>query len=216
MKDRIIMDTFKDYVGIKLHFNDPKFNYTSRNQLNRYTVDTLKKRKDTQLFIKLAHKFELDPSGRIQFLISQFKNNKNAWVGDFFKESANSIHVNRMKIVKSFDYYLDTDIDKMINYYQGVKSLEEITKVNFDRPLIYKDLTLNDETYAMLDMIVNFEEQSVNPLWQENLLMYRKYKLYLPLAKYKDNVESKLKDGLIVASVNQAVDVENTLDHLFL
>ena len=104
----------------------------------------------------------------------------------------------------------------MINYYQGVKSLEEITKVNFDRPLIYKDLTLNDETYAMLDMIVNFEEQSVNPLWQENLLMYRKYKLYLPLAKYKDNVESKLKDGLIVASVNQAVDVENTLDHLFL
>lgn len=217
MQDRIVMDTFKDYVGIKAHFNEADFIYKPNHfRFSRYTVNTIKKRNDRAMFIKLAEKFEVDPDGRREFLISQFKDNKNAWVGDFFSERAKSIHNQRMKIMQSFQSHLDKDIESIVNYYNKTKTIKDILVVNYDRPLLYKDLKLNDETFSLIDHVFTIENDSINPLWYEKFFMYRKYKHFLPLHNSSVlNAVSALKDRLAISSEADSVTQENTLEHLF-
>ncbi len=213
MSDRDIMDTFKDYVGVKLHFNSEKFIYSSPRQLSKYSVQTLKKRKDVRQFIRLSEKFTT-PEERLQFIISQFKYNKNAWVGDFFAPLADKIHDSRMKVVNSLDYYVAQDIDTIINKHEG-KSINDIIKVNHDRPQLYKDGIYKDETLSIIDSLYNFDTESFNPLWSEKLLMFRKYNSYL----HNDDLVAKIGDKLNVAftlsSVNESIEKKNTLEHLF-
>lgn len=215
MKDRVVMDTFKDYVGIKAHFNEKDFIYSPNHyRFSRYTVNTIKKRNDCSIIIKFAERFQNDPDGRVEFLVSQFKNDKNAWIGNFATESAKSIHNKRMKIIQSIDKHIDKDVELIVNYYQGEKSIDEIIKVNFDRPLIYKDLNLTDETLSLIDKIFTFENDSINPLWSEKLFMYRKYLHFLPSYINESKLES-LKEKLLVTNGSNETSNNNTLDHLF-
>lgn len=216
MLDRIVMDTFKDYVGIKAHFNESDFIYKQNHyRFSRYTVNTIKKRNDRAMIIKLAEKFEVDPDGRREFLISQFKENKNAWIGDFFSESAKTIHNQRLKIIQSFKSHLDKDIESIVNYYNKTKTIKDILVVNYDRPLLYKDLKLNDETLSLIDHVFTIENDSINPLWNEKHFMYRKYKHFLPLNDSVLTVVESLKDRLAISSEANSVTQEKTLDHLF-
>ena len=216
MKDRVVMDTFKDYVGIKAHFNEKDFYYSPNHyRFSRYTVQTIKKRNDCAMIVRFAERFQSDPEGRVEFLVSQFKNDKNAWIGNFSTETAKSIHNKRMKIIQSFDTLLDKDVETIVNYYQGEKSLDEILKVNFDRPLIYKELNLTDEILSLVDKIYPFENNSMNPLWSEKLSMFRKYIHFLPSYSNESKLES-LKDTLHVTNgSNETSNNKNTLDHLF-
>lgn len=214
MSDRYIMDTFKEYVGVKLHFNDKNFIYNSPKQLSRYTVDTLKKRRDSSFFIRLARRFDRSPEDRLQFIVSQFKSDKNAWIGDFFTPSSDEIHNKRMKVINSIGYYVNKDIDDIIDKYHD-RSLSDILKVNLDRPLIYKDMKLNDETLIVIDELFPFEDESYNPLWADNLMMYRKYKHFVPTDKVLELVDSKLKSGFAKSNVAEQAETTNTLDHLF-
>lgn len=216
MKDRVVMETFKDYVGIKAHFNEKEFLYTPNHyRFSKYTVNTIKKRNDCSMIVRFAERFQNDPDGRVEFLVSQFKNDKNSWIGNFSTETAKSIHNKRMKIVQSIDSHIDKDIETIVNYYQGEKSIDEILKVNFDRPLIYKDLNLTDETICLLDKIFTFENNSMNPLWGEKLFMYRKYLHFMPSYSNESKLES-LKVKLPVSNdSNSTSNKNNTLDHLF-
>lgn len=217
MKDRYILECFKEYVGIKLHFNDPDYVYSNPKQLARFTIQTLLKRSDKHLFIKLAYKFELDPNGRNQYLISQFIHNKDVWIGDIFDETANKIHNNRIKIINNFDHYLKKDLQLIIDTYSNKKSLDDILNVNYDRPLIYKELKLNLETLALIDYAFPFDLESVNPLWKETVLLIRKYQHFLPVDKYKTFIQLLLNKKLCsTASMTTGTSKEeNTLDHLF-
>lgn len=216
MKDRYILETFKEYVGLKLHFNNPDYVYSNPRQLSRFTVQTLLKRNDKDLFIKLAYKFELDPNTRNQYLISQFLNNKDVWIGDIFGESANKIHNKRMKIIDNFDHYFKKDMQSIVDKFSN-KSLDDIIKVNYDRPLIYKELNLNFETLTLIDYVFPFDLESVNPLWKENVLLMRKYQHFLPVNKYKDFIHVYLNKKLCTKSSMGAgtSKEENTLEHLF-
>lgn len=214
--DRYITETYREYVGVKLHFNDNKFLYNNPNQLSRLKPDQLNKRNDREWFFRLANMFNNKPKERLDFIVSQFKENKDAWVGDFFLDSADKCHNLRMRTIQSFDYYIDKDIDDIIIKYDD-RDLNSIISVNSDRPLIYKEMKLKDETLCILDKIFEFDDNSFNPLWGNKLFMCRKYSHFLNLNNNKiSNIETKLRNNLITTNINSSdLTNEQSLEFLF-
>lgn len=214
--DRFITETYREYVGVKLHFNDNNFIYKNPNQLSRLKPDQLNKRNDREWFFRLANIFNNKPKERLDYIVTQFKENKDAWIGDFFLDSAEKNHNVRMRTIQSIDYYIDKDIDDIIIKYDD-RDLDSILKVNSDRPIIYKEMNLKDETLCLLDKIFIFEDNSFNPLWANKLFMFRKYSYFLDFNNNKlSSIEKKLKTSLKTSSVNQTeFNKEETLEHLF-
>ena len=212
--DRYIIETYREYVGLKLHFNGTKFNYKDPNQLTRLKVDQLLNRSDHRWFVELANIYRNKPQERFDFLLSQFKHDQNAWIGDFFCNAAYKIHDNRMKIINSFDYYIKSDVESIINKYKDNKSLTQILAVNSDRPMVYKDLNITNEMISILDLLFKFEDNTMNPLWSNTLFSCRRYMHFLPISsKGLADIKNHLEANLIVTS-EQEIE-ENTLDHLF-
>lgn len=214
--DRFITETYREYVGIKLHFNDNKFIYNNPNQMSRLKPEQLNKRNDRDWFFRLASMFNNKPAERLEFIVSQFKDNKDAWIGDFFLDPAERKHNLRMRTMNSFDYYIDKDINDIITKYDD-RDLESILKVNSDRPIVYKEMNLCDETICILDKLFVFEDNSFNPLWENKLFMCRKYSHFLKLNNNKlSDIESKLRSSMQSASDEHAVlDNNNSLEFLF-
>lgn len=214
--DRFITETYREYVGVKLHFNDNKFIYKNPTQLSRLKPEQLNKRNDREWFFRLANMFNNKPKERLDYIVSQFKDNKDAWIGDFFLDPAEKRHNLRMKTIQSFDYYIDKDIDDIIIKYDD-RDLESIISVNSDRPIIYKEMNLKDETFCILDKIFEFDDNSFNPLWGNKLFMCRKYIHFLNLNNNKlSNIEKKLRNSLISSSANQSsLNETQSLDFLF-
>ena len=109
------------------------------------------------------------------FLLSQFKHDQNAWIGDFFCNTAYKIHNDRMKIINSFDYYIKSDVNSIIDKYKDNKSLKQILAINNDRPIVYKDLNITSEMISILDFLFKFEDNTMNPLWSNTLFSCRRY-----------------------------------------
>lgn len=214
--DRYITETYREYVGVKLHFNDSKFIYQNPNQFSRLKPEQLNKRNDREWFFRLANMFNNNPQERLEYIVTQFKENKDAWIGDFFLDAAEKRHNLRMKTIQSFDYYINKDIDDIIIKYDD-RDLESIIKVNSDRPVVYKEMNLKDETLCILDKLFVFEDNSFNPLWEHKLFMCRKYTHFLNLNNNKlSSIEEKLRNSLHCSSASNAVLAEaNSLEFLF-
>lgn len=214
--DRFITETYREYVGVKLHFNDSKFIYKNTNQFARLKPDQLKKRNDREWFFRLANMFNNKPKERLEYIVTQFKLNKNTWIGDFFTDKADKDHLSRMKTINSMNYYIDKDIDDIILKYDD-RDLESLLKVNSDRPIIYKEMHLQDETFCILDKLFTFEDNTFNPIWEEKLFMCRKYIHFLNIDGSKlSEIENKMRSSFIQSNVNTtALKETQSLEFLF-
>jgi hypothetical protein len=108
------------------------------------------------------------------------------------------------------------DIDDIIIKYDD-RDLESILKVNSDRPIIYKEMNLQDETLCILDKLFNFDDNTFNPLWENKLFMCRKYTHFLNLNNNKlSNIEEKLRNSFTASSELETVLANNnSLEFLF-
>lgn len=210
--DRFILDTFKEYSGLKLHFNNKNFIYNNPNQL-KYTVDTLLKRNDWKIFKRVAESFNDDAANRKQCMISLFINDKNTYIGDFLKYNATEIHSKRIKILKSLKQYVDKDIEILVNSFQN-KPFNEIINSNGDRPPIFKDVKILDETMTILNNIFVFNDDTLNPLWRDKIFIYNKYNNFLYNEELYKYVEEKIKNNFTITNGSN-IAVNNTLDSLF-
>ena len=197
MNDRFIVDTFREYVGLKLHFNKDKIIYRSPSQFTKLTVDSILARKDISFITRLAYKFDGKPVERKEYLISCFKFNKNAWVGGLLDSECENAHLDRMMVVNSIDHFIISDIKKIIDYMEDHDlNLKDLLKCELDRPLITQIDGINDETIAIIDKFVPFLQQdSFNPYWNERKFMLRKYHEFLSI---KSSTYQFIEDNLLV------------------
>ncbi|MEG1299095.1 MAG: hypothetical protein RSC93_00130 [Erysipelotrichaceae bacterium] len=197
MNDRFIVDTFREYVGLKLHFTKDKMIYRSPSQFTKLTVDTILARKDISFITRLAYKFDGKPVERKEYLISCFKHNKNAWVGGLLDSECENAHLDRMVVVNSIDHFIISDIKKIIDYMnEHDLNLKDLLKCELDRPLITQIDGIHDETIAIIDKFVPFlQQESYNPYWNERRFMLRKYHEFLSI---KANTYQFIEDNLLV------------------
>ena len=186
----VVLQTFKDYIGIKLHFNKEAFLW-NENIGNKLTEETLSKRKDILFIEKFSKKFK-KREDRLQYLISCALNDPTFWIGDIMTHDCKERHQERMKrigaLYNRFEIEVENISDFMIKNNLNVKSL---LLTNGSRPVIIRNKSkivggVSDETLALLDWGFKFlKQETSDPLWEQKAFLLSKYKYLLSLDKNK-------------------------------
>lgn len=194
MNDAELVKTYKQYVGIKLHFNNDNYYFKGTDGL-KLTVNNIMERNDKMFFVKLMNVYKNHTADKINFLVSCFKENNDAWIGDMFNEDYERVHTKRMKIINSINYYFTSDIDRIIDYMDDNKmDLTELLSFNNSRPAILNVRSINDETIAIIDKFIPFLHQNTeNPWWKNKKMILHKYNAFLTISEKSYNYLDKLK-----------------------
>lgn len=180
---------FRDYVRLKLHFNDWKFD--CRQDRIRANLYTLLKRDDSPYFYSLFKEYP-DRRERHAFLTSCFLYDKHTWVGDMFREELKEIHRVRMRRFNSTLYTLKNDAENLSDYMRAKGlTLKEMLLTKGLKPLIIAKRRVIEggitlETLAVLDKLFNFTRFGTEDLhWEETRLQIHKYGMLIKI----DNAE---------------------------
>lgn len=193
MEATTVVEAYRDYIGIKLHFNDNKFTYR-QGGMQKVTADSVLKRKDINQIIRFAEKYS-DNQKRLEYLVSMFLHDPKIWIGKTLDLEMEIVHAKRMATVMSLDYNVKTDVDKIVEYMEDNElSLKDMLLTNGDRPTIIRASDLNTikiETLSILQKYVDFcSQESINPFWTSRSLTIRKYSNFITI---NSNIEDQIK-----------------------
>lgn len=178
-----ILNCFRDYVTLKLHFNGEFiWNPSSGSKI---TESALYKRKDFAFFDRLTYAVK-DREERRQYLISCFLMNPEIWVGEMLEPEIKDFHRKRMMRVNSMQHTFRSEIENVIDFMRERKiSVRELLLTKGSRPLIIADRSeilggVSDETLAIIDKGFNFTSQPTDdPLWKRESFRLSKYRHFL-------------------------------------
>jgi len=136
---------FKQYVAIKNHFTSPYYDYFKYNGAVKVGRPTFDKRRDKFMFSKLAKKKDIKG-----FLIANFVDSKNSWVGDVISNVASDkIYLQWLGRQQSLQYIFENDLDKLSG------TLEENLKVEDGQYPILLKLALRKQVSLETVIILN-------------------------------------------------------------
>lgn len=191
-----VLKIFKLYIGLKLHFNSEKFVYNDNFRHKSFNEHSMNNRRDVDIFIEVTDKYNHKFSELKEILISIFKSNPDAWIGDVLDRSKTDVHTKRMNNIMNLTRIIEKDMTKVTDFMLVNKvNIDEMLDFKNDRPLIVKKLRLSDEFLAILDMCRPYLLQDTdNPLWKKRSFILHKYKYLLDTS---DNVLN-LFDSLLL------------------
>lgn len=183
------LNCFRDYVTLKLHFNEDGF--TWHPDIGRkISPDALMKRNDSIYFEKLNQKHP-DTEDRQNYLISGFVLNKDLWIGEALEKDVVNFHKQRMIRIHSLNHVFASECENIRDFMlESKRSIRDLLKLtDGDRPAIIAERSdilggVSDETLSILDQAFDFTRQeSANPVWCKTRLKLRKYKRFLEVPK---------------------------------
>ena len=186
-------ETFQLYNALKLHFtgNYDYFKYSGKSNVS---IDSFEKRKDKYHFYKLSRKYTNKEEMK-NFLVANFVDNEQLWVGDLLNEGAQQNYLRRQKSLQSISYVFENDIKDI---FEGVEDKNALMRCRegYYPPLLLKYLRreIQIETLCVLEKILNF----IN-VWDDCITetirwpgIKRKIVKYQPFITF-DEVRLKLK-----------------------
>ena len=184
-------ETYILYHSLKLHFTQDSYDYFRYNGKFRTTVDSFEKRKDKYIFHKLSRKYPSQDE-MAQFLIANFIEDPNVWVGKLLEEESEIVYRNQQKVLQSLSYVFENECKEL---FQEFKDPNELLKTNGDYPiLLTKTLRkeIHFETLCLMNKILNFlpmwdKKVSDTIRWPEFKRKIEKFTAFLPqdVIKYK-------------------------------
>lgn len=193
---------FRDYITIKLHFNDPSFKFNQDKTFSKITLESLSKRKDARFFIRMVEKYP-KRQDRIDILVSLFLLKPDAWIGEIFEDEFKDYHLDRLSRVKSLKRTFEVEMMNIKDYLKDKNlNLTQMLLTDGDIPDIIKKRRrirggISDETLSLLNYVFGFCNQKIeNPLWQQKSLSLSKYKNFL-----------NVQDEFLESVLNQLVEV---------
>lgn len=185
-------ETFEIYQALKLHFTQESYDYFKYNGKTNVTVTAFENRKDKYHFYKLSRKFTVKEE-LIDFLVANFIEDGNIWVGNLLQEDADNRYLKYKKVLQSLSYIFENDCRDL---FDGVEDPNSIIITNGDYPvLLTKALRkeIHIETLVLLNNVLGFV-----PMWSKKItdtihwpnyrMKVMKFASFLP----KDNVKYKL------------------------
>lgn len=185
-------ETFTTYQALKLHFTQKSFDYFKYNGKTNVSITSFENRKDKYHFYKLSRRFS-NKDDLVSFIVSNFIENENSWVGDLLLEQAETNHKKHLKVLQSLSYTFENDCRTI---FDGVKDPNDVVKVNDgDYPILLKKTLYKEiefESFCLLAEILGFL-----PMWNKKIAdtirwptLYQKtvkYAAFLPkdIVKYK-------------------------------
>jgi hypothetical protein len=175
-------EVYQNYLSLKSHFTNPKYDYFKYNKKVRATLTSFNKRKDKYFFEKSSRKYS--DKEVVDFLVSNFvsaDNPQNLWIGEIIN-SGERTYAEWMRRQQSLTYLFKEQSNELFSETK----LEDALNCSKGHPPILKSFLsgkLSLETFVIYDKIFgfskNFDKKLLDPVWETVSLKINKYKPFL-------------------------------------
>jgi hypothetical protein len=186
-------EAFCLYQSMKLHFTQESYDFLKYGGKSKVSVDSFENRKDKFFFYKLSRRLQ-SKDELINFLVANFVNDENCWVGNLLEGQSETVYRERQKVIQSLSYTFENDCNKLFNLVDNPNDI--LRSENGEYPLLLVKTLQNVtqiETFCILNSLMNFL-----PMWDKNIndtirwpVFKRKAIKYTPFIKF-DKTRLKL------------------------
>jgi hypothetical protein len=169
---------FCEYLALKSHFSNPKYDYFKYNKKVRATVTSFNRRKDKYFFERTSRK--LSDKEIVDFLVSNFvsaDNPQNLWIGAIIN-SGERTYQEWMRRQQSLTYLFKEQSNELLSETK----LEDVFNCSKGHPIILKKFLsgqLSLETLVIYEKIFGFsktfDKKLLDPVWETVSLKIKKY-----------------------------------------
>lgn len=157
-------ETFALYQSIKLHFTTDSYDFFKYGGKSKISISSFENRKDKFYFYKLSRRLQ-SKDDLIDFLVANFVNDENVWVGNLLDEQSDNIYRQRQKVIQSLFYTFKNDCDKVFDGTDNPNSILQCE--DGDYPILLtkslrKEIAI--ETLCILNGVLNFF-----PMWNRKI-----------------------------------------------
>lgn len=175
-------DVYKEYLSLKKHFSDKKYDYIKYNGKTRASQEAFNKRTDRYFFERTSRK--LTDKEVKEYFISNFvatDNPSSLWIGEIIR-SGEQNYTDWKRRQESLSYNFKQESQELFDNYK----LPEIFDCSKSHPILLKKFMsgkLSPETMVIyeiiFDYIKNFDKKLLDPVWETVSLKIQKYKPFL-------------------------------------
>ncbi len=192
-------ETFVLYQAIKLHFTTDSYDFHKYGGKSKVSVDAFENRKDKWHFYKLSRRLQ-SKDELIDFIVANFVNDENCWVGNLLDEQSDTIYRQRQKVIQGLSYTFENDCEKIFDGLDNPNFV--LQSESGDYPILLTKALRKEieiETLCILNSILGFV-----PMWTHKIAdtirwpeYRRKILKYTPFIKYdNDRCKNILKKVL--------------------
>lgn len=149
-------DSFQIYTAIKLHFTSDKYNYFFANGKSKNSLEAFQNRKD-QAFFHLAVK-HFNEKTWPDFLVSNFLDDEEKWIGDLFTDESKARHTSRLKTIQALSYTFRQDLLALKEFIDELPFAASLQAKGGRHPLLVRMAMHEDihlETFVILHKILD-------------------------------------------------------------
>jgi len=171
-----------EYLALKSHFNNEKYDYFKYNKKVRASVASFNKRSDKYWFEKTSRKYK--DKEIVDFLVSNFISTSDIngiWIGEIIN-SGERIYREWMKTNQSLTYLFKEQSEELFSETK----LENVFDCSKGHPIVLKKFLsgkISIETLVIFDKIFlfgnSFDKKLLDPVWEMVSLKISKYSPFL-------------------------------------
>jgi hypothetical protein len=175
-------NVYCEYLALKSHFNNPKYDYFKYNKKVRATVTSFNRRKDRYFFERTSRK--LSDKEIVDFLVSNFveaDNPQGLWIGEIIN-SGERTYQEWMRRQQSLSYLFKEQSNELFSQTK----LEDALNCSKGHPPVLKSFLSGKiclETLVIYDRIFGFskkfDKKLLDPVWETVSLKIQKYNPFL-------------------------------------
>jgi hypothetical protein len=179
-----------EYLALKSHFMNPKYDYFKYNKKVRASESSFKKRKDRYFFEKTSRKYQ--DKEIVDFLVSNFISTSNVngiWIGEIINSGERN-YQEWMKRQQSLTYLFKEQSTELFSQAK----LENVFDCSKGHPILLKTFLKSElapEIMVIYDIIFSyiseFDKKLLDPVWETVSLKIKKYKpfIHIDIFQYK-------------------------------
>ena len=175
-------EVYQNYLSLKSHFCNPKYDYFKYNKKVRATLTSFNKRSDKYWFEKTSRKYS--DKEIVDFLVSNFvsaDNPQNLWIGEIIN-SGERTYADWMRRQQSLTYLFKEQSNEL---FSEIKLDDALSCSRGHPPVLKKFLSgkICIETLVIYDKIFlfgkTFDKKLLDPVWECVSLKIKKYSPFL-------------------------------------
>ena len=175
-------EVYCEYLALKSHFTNPKYDYFKYNKKVRATITSFNRRRDKYFFEKTSRKYS--DKEVVDFLVANFVESTSVnqiWIGEIIN-SGERTYADWMRRQQSLTYlfkeqsselFSETKLDDALNCSKGHPPVLKkflSGKISLETLVIYDKIFLFGKT---------FDKKLLDPVWETVSLKIKKYNPFL-------------------------------------
>ena len=181
-------EVYCEYLALKNHFSNPKYDYFKYNKKVRATITSFNKRRDKYFFEKTSRKYKDEEI--VNFLVANFVESTSVnqvWIGEIIS-SGERTYQDWTKRQQSLTYLFKEQSNELLSNNE----FENLFSCSKGHPTILKRFLGGDislETFVIYDRIFSFrkkfDKKLKDPVWETVSLKLQKYSPFLNIDVFK-------------------------------